>query len=296
MNLFALGRDSGKISPYLWYRFMMQGLVKNLTRLIPLALVSLGVISCASKDGSSEPVATAGAATNSGYSNSSVRGPVPQNPSVRLPNDFSNSSISISNGSRSLKYIALTFDDGPHPTNTPRLLDMLRRRNVKATFYVTGERANRYPQIIQRIVNEGHEIGNHTWNHPNLRKLGESQVRRELDTTRDAIVRACGVQPRTMRPPYGSLSTSQRQWIYRDYGYPTILWDVDPLDWKRPGSGVVANRLISVTRNGSILLAHDLHAGSVSAMPQTIDTLLRQGYQFVTVSQLIAAKGTVAVR
>lgn len=274
----------------------MQRILKKLIKLSPLAIAIFGLVSCASKDGVAEQGAATSMAMSNGYGNTSVRGPVPQNPSVRLSSDFASSSVSVSNGSRSQKYIALTFDDGPHPANTPRLLDMLRRRNVKATFYVTGDRTNRYPHIVRQIVDEGHEIGNHTWNHPNLRKLGEGQVRRELDSTRDAIVRASGVQPRTMRPPYGSLSTYQRQWIYRDYGYPTVLWDVDPLDWKKPGPSVVASRLINGTRNGSILLLHDLHASSVSAVPQTIDTLLRQGYQFVTVSQLIAAKGTVALR
>ncbi|MFC5049395.1 polysaccharide deacetylase family protein [Rubritalea spongiae] len=277
----------------------MQRTAKKITRILSVLVASISIVSCASKDEvSSEPAeAATGMSVNSGYSNSSVRGPVPQNPNVRLPSDISgSSSVTITHGSRSQKYIALTFDDGPHPVNTPRLLDILRRRNVKATFYVIGNLVDRYPHIVKRIVDEGHEIGNHTWTHPNLKNLGDSNVRSELDRTRDAIVKACGVQPLTMRPPYGSLSSAQRNWIYRDYGYPTIMWDVDPLDWKKPGSGVVASRLINGTRNGSILLVHDLHAGSVSAMPQTVDTLLRKGYQFVTVSQLIAAQGTVAVR
>lgn len=275
----------------------MQRTVKKITRLFPLLVASISLVSCASKEGANDETAADAMQVNKGYSNSSVRGPVPQNPSIRLSSDISGSgSVTVTNGSRSQKYIALTFDDGPHPVNTPRLLDILRRRNVKATFYVVGNLVERYPHIARQIVEEGHEIGNHTWTHPNLKKLGESQVRSELNRTRDVIVQSTGVQPRTMRPPYGSLSTNQRNWIYRDYGYPTVMWDVDPLDWKKPGVGVVANRLISGTRNGSILLVHDLHAASVSAMPQTIDSLLRQGYQFVTVSQLIAANGTVAAR
>lgn len=226
---------------------------------------------------------------NSGYRTPSVSGPAMRNPDISLPSDISgNTAISYSQIKTNQPYIAMTFDDGPHPQNTPRLLDMLRERNIKATFYVIGKSVNRYPQITRRIVAEGHEIGNHTWSHPNLTKLSDSTVRMELNKTRDAIVAACGVQPRTMRPPYGALRSSQRAWIYREYGYPTVLWNVDPEDWRRPGVSVVTSRILNSTRNGSIVLAHDLHKPTVDAMPGTLDGLLRRGYKFVTVSQLIA--------
>ncbi|MFT5883074.1 MAG: peptidoglycan/xylan/chitin deacetylase (PgdA/CDA1 family) [Crocinitomicaceae bacterium] len=273
----------------------MHHVLRAIAKYLSIITLVVGLSNCASKEGSSDSAVSRPLGKNAGYGNTSVYGPVPQNPDMRLSSEFSGiSSVSISSGSRSHKLIALTFDDGPNPAHTPRLLDMLRRRNVKATFYVIGERAANHPDIIRRIVTEGHEVGNHTWTHPNLKKLSDDGVRRELNKTRDAIVRACGVQPRTMRPPYGAMFQKQREWVYREYGYPTVLWDVDPLDWKKPGSSVVAQRLISGARNGSILLVHDLHGSSVDAIPQTIDTLLRQGYQFVTVSQLIAQKSVVA--
>lgn len=273
----------------------MNHVLRPIGKSLSLMALAIGLSSCATKDASSDGSTTPAVGQTPGYSNSSVRGPVPQNPDMRLSSNFSSmASPSISSGSRSQKLIALTFDDGPNPAHTPRLLDMLRRRNVKATFYVVGRSAASHPEIIRRIVSEGHEIGNHTWTHPNLKKLSDDGVRRELDKTRDAIVSACGVQPRTMRPPYGAMYQTQREWVYREYGYPTVLWDVDPLDWKKPGSSVVAQRLIRGTRNGSILLVHDLHGSSVDAMPQTIDALLRKGYQFVTVSQLIAQKSVAA--
>jgi len=273
----------------------MHHFLRPIGKYLSIIALVVGLSNCASKDGSDDSAAPSPIGKNTGYGNTSVNGPVPQNPDMRLSSEFSGiSSVSISSGSRSQKLIALTFDDGPNPAHTPRLLDMLRRRNVKATFYVIGERAANHPDIIRRIVTEGHEVGNHTWTHPNLKKLSDDAVRRELNKTRDAIVSACGVQPRTMRPPYGAMFQKQREWVYREYGYPTVLWDVDPLDWKKPGSSVVAQRLISGARNGSILLVHDLHGSSVDAIPQTIDTLLRQGYQFVTVSQLIAQKSVVA--
>lgn len=228
---------------------------------------------------------------NPAYRTPPYASPSAQNPVVTLPSNFSkDAGVSFSSVRNNGNFIALTFDDGPHPRNTPRLLDMLRQRNIKATFYVIGKSVNLYPEIARRIVAEGHEIGNHTYNHPNLTKLSNSGVRKELDTTREAIIRATGVKPRTMRPPYGALRTSQREMIHSEYGYPTILWDVDPLDWKRPGTAVVKSRILSGTRAGSIVLAHDLHSTTVDAMPTTMDALLAKGFRFVTVSQLLTMK------
>lgn len=187
-----------------------------------------------------------------------------------------------------LPYLALTFDDGPHPTHTPRLLDILKARNVKATFYVVATNARRYPEIMRRIVAEGHEIGNHTINHPNLSKMSDEGVRKELRGTHEAIVATTGVAPRTMRPPYGAITAAQKSWIRREFGYPTILWSVDPEDWKKPGASTVASRLVSGATPGGILLVHDIHGGTIDAMPSTIEQLLAKGYQFVTVTQLLA--------
>ena len=125
-------------------------------------------------------------------------------------------------------YIAMTFDDGPHKTNTPRLLDMLRARNIKATFYVVEPNVKRYPHIMQRIIAEGHEVGNHTITHRNMTKLSDQAIRHELSRTHQAIVAATGVPPQTMRPPYGALATRQRHMIRQEFGYPAILWSVDP--------------------------------------------------------------------
>ncbi len=192
----------------------------------------------------------------------------------------------------SLPLAALTFDDGPHPTNTPRLLDLLKQRNVKATFYVIGTNVRRYPEIMRRIVAEGHEIGNHTVSHTALTKLSDDGVRQELRGCHEAIMTATGgIGPRTMRPPYGAITSAQKSWIRREFGYPTILWSVDPLDWKKPGVSTVTSRLVTGASPGGILLAHDIHADTISAMPSTVDQLLGKGYQLVTVTQLIAMEG-----
>jgi peptidoglycan/xylan/chitin deacetylase (PgdA/CDA1 family) len=228
---------------------------------------------------------------NSGYRTPSVQGPVPRNPDMALGSDFSKGAgVTFTRVMVSGNYIAITFDDGPHPQNTPRLLDMLRARNIKATFYVIGRSVELYPQIVRRTVAEGHEIGNHTHTHRLLSKLSDSEVRSELSRCQDSIARAAGVRPRTMRPPYGGLLQRQRELVHAEFGYPTILWSVDPLDWKRPGPGVVTSRILSGTTAGGIVLAHDLHSQTVDAMPATLDGLLRRGFKFVTVSQLLAMK------
>ena len=216
-------------------------------------------------------------------------GPPPRNSSTNVRIDLSKARAttyhSVSTGG---PHIALTFDDGPHPKNTPRLLDMLRERNIKATFFVVGPNAKRYPGIMKRMVAEGHEIGNHTMTHGNLSKMSNAAIKRELDGCRDAIIQSCGVNPRLMRAPYGALKSAQKIYIKETWGYPNIHWSVDPEDWKKPGPSVVANRIISRTRPGGIVLVHDIHAPSIVAMPQALDGLLRKGFRFVTTSQLIS--------
>jgi peptidoglycan-N-acetylglucosamine deacetylase len=184
-------------------------------------------------------------------------------------------------------YIALTFDDGPAAKLTPRLLDLLAAHHIKATFFVIGENVAEHPDIVARAAREGHEIGNHSWSHPNLGKMSDDAVRRQLQRTDDAIRSATGTRPTLLRPPYGSISAREKRWIHDEFGYRIILWDVDPLDWKRPGSAAVRNRIVTQTRPGSIVLAHDIHPGTIEAMPTTLDELEAKGFKFVTVSELI---------
>ena len=185
-------------------------------------------------------------------------------------------------------YIALTFDDGPNATLTPKLLDLLAARHMKATFFVVGQNAAEYPEILKRMVREGHEIASHSWSHPNLGKMSDEAVRRELQKTDDAIVAAIGKRPTLLRPPYGSITAPQKRWIYDEFGYRTIIWDVDPLDWKRPGPSVVTARILKETKAGSIILAHDIHAPTIEAMPATFDQLAKKGFKSVTVTELLA--------
>ena len=184
-------------------------------------------------------------------------------------------------------YIAMTFDDGPSAALTPKLPDLLAAHHIKATFFVIGENVAEHPEIVARAAREGHEIGNHSWSHPNLAKMSEEGVRSQLRRTDDAIKSATGVRPTLLRPPYGSITAREKRWIHDEFGYQIILWDVDPNDWKRPGPAVVRTRILKETRPGSIVLSHDIHPGTIEAMPSTFDALEAKGFKFVTVSELI---------
>lgn len=184
-------------------------------------------------------------------------------------------------------YLAITFDDGPHPQNTPRLLNILKERNIKATFFVVGQLALEYPDIIRRILAEGHEIGNHTMTHPTITRLSEDRLQREIGGTHKALVDIAGYHARLFRPPGGATNAALKERFHSEFGYSTILWSVDPQDWKRPGVSVVTSRLVNGASNGAILLCHDLHAPTIDAMPNTLDSILTKGFHFVTVSQLL---------
>src|SRR5438445_5684080 len=184
-------------------------------------------------------------------------------------------------------YIAMTFDDGPSAALTPKLLDLLATHHIKATFFVIGENVAEHPEIVARAAREGHEIASHSWSHPNFAKMSQESVRSQLQRTDDAIRNATGKRPTLLRPPYGSITEREKRWIHDEFGYHIILWDVDPLDWKRPGPAVVRSRILKETRPGSIVLSHDIHPGTIEAMPSTLDALEAKGFKFVTVSELI---------
>ena len=210
-----------------------------------------------------------------------------QDPEKINRNAPAESSITFSSVHVDGPYIAMTFDDGPSATLTPKLLDILAAHHIKATFFVIGENVTEHPEIVARAAREGHEIGNHSWSHPNFGKMSDDGVRGQVQRTDDAIKGATGARPTLLRPPYGSITARQKRWIHDKFGYQIILWDVDPYDWKRPGPSVVRNRILKETRPGSIVLSHDIHPGTIEAMPSTFDALEAKGFRFVTVSELI---------
>ena len=184
--------------------------------------------------------------------------------------------------------IAITFDDGPHPKNTPRLLDMLKERGIKATFFLIGKSAATYPEIVRRIVAEGHELGNHTWDHKSLRAMSQTKIDEELQKTQDAIVAASGTTPLFYRPPGGQINKKQMEAVMEKFHYPSIVWEVDTNDWRSPRSiAKVHDTVMKETHAGSIILCHDIHVETVDAMPTTLDDLKKAGFEFKTISEMI---------
>ena len=183
--------------------------------------------------------------------------------------------------------VALTFDDGPHPVHTPVLLDILAQSRARATFYVIGALVRRYPEIVRRMVAEGHELGNHTWTHPTLSRLGNQRFLTEIDRTQQVIFDTVGHVPVTMRPPYGAITPRQSSMLAAERNLPTVIWSVDPQDWRRPGPSVVARRMVRGARPGAIILAHDIHAPTVRAIPAVLEGLQSRGLRSVTLSELL---------
>jgi peptidoglycan/xylan/chitin deacetylase (PgdA/CDA1 family) len=186
------------------------------------------------------------------------------------------------------KTIALTFDDGPHGTLTPRLLDVLKAKNVKVTFFVMGIKAVMHPDILKRAHEEGHEIANHVWDHPVLSKIPREQVHDQLERTTAAIQAAISVPPKVMRPPYGNTNKGLNEFIYKNDKLKVILWSYDTNDWKRPAPSEIVSKTVAKIKPGAVILCHDIHPGTIAAMPELIDKLHAAGYKFQTVSGLLA--------
>lgn len=179
--------------------------------------------------------------------------------------------------------IALTFDDGPHPSGTPVLLDGLAERNVKVTFFVIGENAVKYPKLLTREAEEGHIIGNHTYSHVDLTKMSQEAAECELEKTNAAIEAVTGKKTEYMRPPYGAWKKEMEEKI----GMMAVLWNVDPLDWKTENETEIVNKVVTETEENDIILLHDCYLSSVKAALRIIDIMQAKGYEFVTVDELL---------
>ncbi|ODG92352.1 polysaccharide deacetylase family protein [Bacillus sp. AFS029533] len=195
------------------------------------------------------------------------------------------------------KVIAITFDDGPNDEYTPEVLDLLKKYNAKATFFLVGERVAKFPEVVMREIKEGHEVANHTYTHARLQYLTDEQIRDQLHKTHDAIIAATHVEPVLFRPPFGYYSERSINTVH-DLGYLTVMWSwhQDTFDWQNPGVYKIVSNVLKDTRKGDIVLFHD-HGGdrsqTVDALKQILPALQKQGYQFVTVSQLLQLKAGV---
>lgn len=185
-----------------------------------------------------------------------------------------------------LKCVALTFDDGPGE-HTGRLMDILAEYDARATFYVLGRLVGEFPEVLQRMDTEGHELGNHTWEHDDLAGMSAEQVRADITRTNEAVQEVTGTEPPTIRPPYGSLNETVSGAVEQ----PLILWDVDTQDWQSRDSAEVADHALTHSDTGSVVLFHDIHEQSVEAVPEVLEGLHQQGYHFVTITELFGLEG-----
>lgn len=187
---------------------------------------------------------------------------------------------------KSKKMIALTFDDGPN-YNTSKVIDVLNKYDIKATFFVLGSRAINNKDILKKMADSGMEIGNHTYNHLLLTKYDENKIRSEIEDTSEVIYSATKKRPKLLRPSYGSVNNK----IKKVANMPIIIWDIDTLDWKYHNSKRITSRVVNKVRDGDIILMHDIYSASLNALSNIIPILQDNGYEFVTIDELFYYKG-----
>lgn len=215
--------------------------------------------------------------------------------SVNMNTDIMNDceDIIIKKGNDQDKVVALTFDDGPDKDFTPQVLDILKKNDVKATFFVVGENVGWNPEILKREYEEGHEIGNHTFTHINVSKRGYDDIYKEIDETQQAVKKIIGVEPKLFRPPYRAISKEMCN-IVKKKDMNIVLWsNLDPRDWSNPGVYYIVDTITSKVQNGTIILLHDYNnlrntkSQTIQALEIVIPKLKEMGYRFVTISELI---------
>ncbi|MCL6624974.1 polysaccharide deacetylase family protein [Alicyclobacillus shizuokensis] len=186
--------------------------------------------------------------------------------------------------------LALTFDDGPDEEYTPFIIDILNHYRIPAIFFCLGQQVEKYPDVLRRMANTGHTVGNHSWSHPDLTKLSADDVCSELMDT-DAVIREClGVSPRFVRPPYGSTHDALDSYI-RSLGFEVVLWDIDSHDWTGIPGSEIARNVVPRLRPGSIILQHcsGRVKGTTEALPYIIEIALGMGYTFTSLEHIIGS-------
>jgi peptidoglycan-N-acetylglucosamine deacetylase len=186
-----------------------------------------------------------------------------------------------------VRQVALTFDDGPGPY-TAELLSILADRQVAATFFVVGRNVQTRPALVRAAFEQGHEVGNHTYDHLDLTTLTPDAIRQQLDRTTAAVTAVTGARPILARPPYGATNATVAE-VLRERDHTEVLWDIDSEDWRDNGAALTTERVLAGAHDGAIVLMHDVFPATVEAVPTIIDALRTHGYTFATVSQLRAS-------
>lgn len=188
------------------------------------------------------------------------------------------------------KCLALTFDDGPGDL-TGQLLDILKSKQINSTFFVLGLQIPGREDVLRRMIDEGHEIGNHSYGHKSFKRISTQQISDEINITQNMIEGATGYRPHIVRPPMGEANSGEPALA----SYPIINWNVDPSDWKNRNSNVIRQEILNQVKPGSIVLMHDIYPTSINAVAQLTDELKAQGYEFVTISELMGWPNPQAV-
>ena len=179
--------------------------------------------------------------------------------------------------------IALGFDDGPSSDVTPEVLDILKQNGVHASFFVVGQKIEANADLIRRMVAEGHDVGNHTWDHPHLSQISLEEALKQMNDCDAALEKVLGYKPTLGRPPYGSTRN--------DLGYPMIVWNLDPKDWRDHDAELVAQRILEDVTPGALGILHDLYPTTAKAVSIFLPKLLKMGYKVLSVSELFAYYG-----
>jgi peptidoglycan/xylan/chitin deacetylase (PgdA/CDA1 family) len=179
--------------------------------------------------------------------------------------------------------IAITFDDGPSPAWTPKLLDGLKERNVKATFFLIGENAENTPELVKRESEEGHLVGNHTYHHVEITRVPDETAKEEILMTNEVITGITGEEVSYMRPPFGAWQ-KKLEW---ELDVMPVMWTIDPLDWTTNNEDEIVNKVVTQAKENDIILLHDCYESSVNAALRIVDILQKEGFEFVTVDELI---------
>lgn len=193
---------------------------------------------------------------------------------------------SISIFAQGVKRIALTFDDGPKAKITEEIIEVLNENDAKATFFILGTNGKRYPKILEKIHESGHQIANHSYNHPNLKKLPMSDVKKELESTNKIISDVTNKKIVYFRPPYGALGKTQKEELRKSLGMESVMWNICPKDWEKASdTNYIAKFLVENAKNNGIVLLHD-YGKTAQALKIAIPQLKAQGFEFVTVAEL----------
>ncbi|KQL46147.1 chitooligosaccharide deacetylase [Brevibacillus choshinensis] len=193
------------------------------------------------------------------------------------------------------KVMALTFDDGPDPQYTAQIAELLKQYNAKATFFVVGSRVKSFPEVARQLAKEQHELANHTYSHPDVRRISNARLQTEMEKTQEIIYESTGIRPQLFRPPGGYYSDSVVNVAKRE-GFLVVMWSwhQDTRDWSDPGVRRIVNKVLNNARNGDIVLFHDYggnRSQTVKALREILPELQKRGYQFVTVSEMMRLYG-----